>query len=192
LLDGSALDPLDFQIDVGGFSLTGSLSDVFKERMIRYRYARLRARDKVVSWIHHLVLNCVGAGGYPRRTLLAGLAGRSAKERKRVLYEYAPVEKGEEILVGLLERYWAGLREPLHFFPEISLPYAEACLAGKGFRAEALEQARRSWEDDRTEEGELSDLYYRLCFAKENPIDSAFEEVALEVLGPLLQSLIKQ
>jgi exodeoxyribonuclease V gamma subunit len=185
LLGGNGLDTLDFQIDVGAFSLAGSLSDVFKERMIRYRYARLKSKDKVVSWIHHLVLNSIGVDGYPRSTLLAGLT----EKRKRVFYEYAPVEEGKKILEGLLKRYWEGLKEPLHFFPEISWPYAKACFANKDLREGALEKARSTWEEDRTDEGELKDLYYRLCFAKEDPIDSAFEDIAVEVFGPLLKCL---
>jgi len=185
LIGENALETLDFQIDVGGFSLTGSLKDVFRERMIRYRYARLKGKDRVVSWIHHLVLNSVRAEGYPRHTLLAGLT----KERKRAFYDYAPVEQGETILEGLLRRYGEGLRAPLHFFPELSWSYAEARLSKKKPREWALEQAREAWEGDGWNEGERADVYHRLCFPKASPIDSAFEEIALEVFEPLLNSL---
>jgi len=189
LIGENALETLDFQIDVGGFSLTGALKDVFKEKMMRYRYARLKGKDRVVSWIHHLVLNCIRAEGYPRHTVLAGLAGKSAKDRKRVLYDYSPVDRGEEILEGLLQRYWEGLRAPLHFFTEISWPYAEARLSNNKPRDWALEQARKAWEGDEWTEGEGSDLYHQLCFAKASPIDSAFEEIAVEVFEPLLKVL---
>ncbi len=189
LLGENALETLDFQIDVGGFSLTGSLDRVFKERMVRYRYARLKGKDIMVSWIYHLVLNGVRAEGYPRHTLLAGLAGKSGKERKRLFYEYAPVDEAEEILEGLLKRYWEGLREPLHFFPESSWHYAEACFAkGKPLDA-ALEQARKTWEGTEWNRGEVQDPYYQLCFGKKDPIDSAFEEIAVEVFEPLFKYL---
>jgi len=189
LIGENALETLDFQIDVGGFSLTGALKDVFEQRMVRYRYARLKGKDILVNWIHHLVLNCVRAGEYPRQTLLVGLAGKSAKDRKRVVYDYSPLDGGEEILEGLLKRYWEGLRAPLHFFTEISWPYAEARLSDKKPRDRALEQARKAWEGDRWNEGERSDPHHRLCFAKAAPIDSAFEEIALEVFEPLLKVL---
>jgi exodeoxyribonuclease V gamma subunit len=192
LTGGDAIETQDFRIDVGGFSLTGSLDHVFREKMIRYHYARLKGKDVVVSWIHHLVLNCATAEGHPRRTLLAGLAGKNARGRKRVLYEYAPVEKGEEILEGLLKRYWEGLREPLHFFPELSWPYAEACLAKKKPREGALEQARKAWEGTEWSRGESKDPYHRLCFGRKDPIDSAFEEIAVEIFGPLLKHLKKE
>jgi exonuclease V gamma subunit len=134
------------------------------------------------------VLNSVGVDGYPRRTLLAGLT----KERKRVFYEYAPVEGGKSILEELLKRYWEGLKEPLHLFPEISWPYAEACLTNKKPREWALEQARKAWEGDGWNEREAADLYHKLCFAKETPIDSGFEDITLEVFELLLKYLEKK
>jgi exodeoxyribonuclease V gamma subunit len=192
LTGGESGEKRDFRIQIGDFSLTGSLDHVFKESMIRYRYARLKGKDMVVSWIYHLLLNCAGAGGYPRRTLLAGLAGKSARERKRVLCEYAPVEKGEEILEGLLKRYWEGLSEPLHFFPEISLSYAEACLTKKKPREGALEQARKTWKGTEWSRGESEDPYHQLCFGNEDPIDFAFEKIAMEIVEPLLKHVKKE
>ena len=192
LTGGDAIETQDFRIDVGGFSLTGSLDHVFREKMIRYRYARLKGKDVVVSWIHHLVLNCATAEGHPRRTLLASLAGKNARGRKRVLYEYAPVEKGEEILEGLLKRYWEGLRLPLHFFPEISWPYAEACLTKQKPQEGALEQARRTWEGTEWSRGESEDPYHQLCFRNADPFDFAFEKIAVEIFEPLLKYLKKE
>jgi exodeoxyribonuclease V gamma subunit len=192
LIGGNVVEARDFRIDVGGFSLTGSLDHVFTDAMIRYRYARLKGKDMVVSWIHHLALNCVLLRGYPRRTLLAGLTGKSAKERKRVLYEYAPVEKAQKILEDLLKLYLKGLREPLHFFPETAWQYAEACLAKRKSREVALEQAHKTWEESEWSRGESQDPYYQLCFGKEDPIDLAFEEIAMEIFEPLLKHLKRE
>ena len=189
LLGKNALETLDFQMDVGGFTLTGSLDHVFKENMVRFRYARLKGKDLIVTWIYHLVLNCVRAEGYPRQTLLAGLTGKSSTERKRLFYEYAPLDEGEEILEGLLKQYWEGLREPLHFFPESSWEYAEARLTRERPLEAALERARKAWAGSEWNRGEVDDPHYQLCFGKEDPIDSAFEEIAVEVFEPLLKCL---
>jgi len=191
-LSKNALETLEFRIDVGGFSLTGSLDHVFKDKMVRFRYARLKGKDMVVSWIYHLMLNSVRAKGYPRHTLLAGLTGKGGRERKRLFYEYAPVDEGKEILERLLTRYWEGLKEPLHFFPESSWEYAGLRLA-KGKPAEvALEQVRKAWEGDEWNRGEVEDPYYQLCFGKKDPIDKAFEKIAVELFEPLLKYLIKE
>jgi exodeoxyribonuclease V gamma subunit len=187
LLGGGALDPLDFRVDLGGFSLTGSLDRVFKDRMVRYRYARLKGRDLVAAWIHHLALNCVRAEGYPRRTLLAGLTGKSSENRKRVFYEYEPVEEGERILEALLKLYYEGLREPLHFFRNV----VALCRARMRKPRAALEQARRKWEGNEWNRGESKDPHYELCFGKAVPIDPAFAEIAAEVFEPLLKCIKK-
>jgi exodeoxyribonuclease V gamma subunit len=117
------LEALSFEIGVGRFTLMGSLDHVFAQKMLRYRCARIRARDLIMNWIRHLALNVVGAPGYPRRSLLAGLS--PDKKGDFLLYEYAPLEGGEEILERLLERYWDGLRDPLRFFPESSWAYGK-------------------------------------------------------------------
>jgi exodeoxyribonuclease V gamma subunit len=189
LIRKDTLETLEFRIKVGEFSLTGSLDHVFKDKMVRFRYARLKGKDMVVSWIYHLVLNDVRAEGYPRHTLLAGLTGKGGKERKRLFYEYAPVEEGKEILEGLLKRYWEGLQEPLHFFPESSWEYAGLRLAKEKPAEAALEQVRKAWEGNEWKRGEREDPYYQLCYGKKDPIDTAFEEIAMEVFEPLLKYL---
>jgi exodeoxyribonuclease V gamma subunit len=155
--------------------------------MMRYRYARIRARDIVTNWIRHLALNVVGASGYPRRSLLAGLS----HDRKRdfFLYEYAPLEGGEEILEELLERYWDGLRAPLHFFPKSSWVYGKRKLQDARPEANALKEARAAWEGNDFTMGEKQDLHYQLCFRHQDPIDSEFRQIAEEVFTPMLKHL---
>lgn len=189
LLGGNALETLEFRIDAGGFSLTGSLDHVFEDGMVRYRYARLKGKDMVVSWIHHLALNIVAAEGYPRRTLLAGLGGTDGRERKRLFYEYEPVDGAKEILEGLLRRYGEGLKEPLHFFPESSWEYATLRLAKEKPAEAALQKARHTWQGDEWHRGEGQDPSYQLCFRRKDPIDAAFEEISEEVFAPLMKHL---
>ena len=189
LIGERAFEPLDFELDVGAFSLTGSLDHVFRDRMIRYRYARIKGRDLVVNWIHHLALNCVRPAGCPGHTLLAGLSGKSRKARKRLFYEYAAVEEAEAILEGLLKRYWEGLRSPLHFFPESSWNYSELRLAKEKSTEAALDQARRTWEGGEWSRGEMKDPYYQLCFRDKDTMDDLFEQIAVEVFEPMLKHL---
>jgi exodeoxyribonuclease V gamma subunit len=182
-------EPLGFEIDVGPFSLTGSLDHVFKDRMIRYRYSRIKGKDLIVGWIHHLVLNCVGTEGSPRHTLLAGLSGKGGKTRKRLFHEYSPIDKGQVILEGLLQRYWEGLKRPMHFFPESSWKYATLRLSQEKTPELALDQARKTWEGNEWGRGEMEDFYYQRCFRDKDPMDEQFEEIAVEVFEPLLEHL---
>ena len=183
-----ALEALEFQIDVGIFSVMGSLEHMFKDRAIHYRYAGLKGRDLIVAWIHHLLLNAVRPAGFPRYTLVAGLSPKSGKEREGLYYEFEPVEDAETILEGLLNRYWEGLKSPLHFFPESSWAYAQERVSKKKPSEASLERARKVWEGG-WNRGEAQDLSYQLCFGTGDPLNSAFESLAEEIFGPLLKSL---
>jgi exodeoxyribonuclease V gamma subunit len=85
------------------------------------------------------------------------------------------VDEGKEILEDLLKRYWEGLKEPLHFFPESSWEYAKLRFAKETPAQVALEQGRKVWEGTEWSRGEIDDPYYQLCFGKRS-IDTAFEE----------------
>lgn len=184
-----AREPMSFQLDLGSFSLAGQLDRVFMDRMIRYRYARMKGKDLIAGWIHHLVLNCVGTEGFPRHTVLAGLSGKSGADREGLFYECTPVDEGKVILEGLLERYWEGLKRPLHFFPESSWKYAELALLREKSREAALDQARKTWEGTEWGRGEMEDPYWELCFRGNDPTDASFEEIALEIFEPIFESL---
>ncbi len=99
------------------------------------------------------------------------------------------MDEGEEILEGLLKRYWEGLKDPLHFFPESSWRYAALRLEKEKPAEVALEQVRKTWEGTERSRGEIEDPYYQLCFGKKDPMDSAFQEIAVEVFEPLLKHL---
>ncbi len=68
--DGMPLAPLDIALELGGFRLTGRLDRIWPDRMIRYRCAKIKAKDHIRGWIEHLLLNAARAEGYPRETLL--------------------------------------------------------------------------------------------------------------------------
>jgi hypothetical protein len=58
----------------------------------------------------------------------------------------------------------------------------------------ALDQARQTWapwEGNEKNRGDSKDPYYQLCFGKQDPLDSAFEEIAAEIFEPLLKHLKK-
>ena len=166
------LDPLDFELEVGEFRLTGRLDHILTERMIRYRYAKLKAKDQIGAWLEHLVLNEINREGYPRETLLM-MAGGSKTFRQ--------VENAKDILRTILECYWHGLTVPLRFFPSSAMEYAHK-------QEWRLDKARKKWTDGYNNvQGEGNDPYYRICFSQSDPFNSEFERIARTLLGPLLQ-----
>ena len=90
----------------------------------------------------------------------------------------------------LLQFYWAGLRQPLPFFPRSSLAFTRAAQKdGK----DPIEAARGEWSHDSDfgPAGEEDDEWFQQCFGHGEPFDARFEQVALAVFEPLLACLKK-
>jgi len=167
LIAGEArLDPLDFDHRLAGFRISGRLDGLLTGRLLRYRCARLAARDRIRLWIKHLLLNLLAEDGYPSTSTLVMIDGR---------FGLQPVSDPESCLKPLLERYWDGLKRPLRFFPRSSLAY---------LKAGRIEDAERVWNAEHFPES--ADPSYRLCFGEMNPLDDEFCRIAEEVFGPCL------
>jgi exodeoxyribonuclease V gamma subunit len=176
------LAPLEVDLSISGFRLTGRIDAIYPEKMIRFRYAKIKPKDRLRTWIHHLVLNCLRPLGYPRTSMVAGL-----DKDKWAAWEYVPFDNAEGILERLLNKYWEGLTRPVHFFPESSWQYAQLVLEKERPAGDALQKALWTWTGDDFNRGEVEDLYYRLCFRNMDPLDSEFEETAIEAFGPIME-----
>lgn len=169
--DSGPLAPVDIELELGGFRLTGRLDRIWTERMIRYRCARIKAKDRIRSWIEHLLLNASRAVGYPRESLLFMADGAIT---------FGRVENAAGILQTILALYWEGLMKPLRFFPASAMAYAHK-------QEWDLERARKRWAGGYNFPGEGEDPYYRLSFGQIDPFNAEFERVARTLLEPLLQ-----
>jgi exodeoxyribonuclease V gamma subunit len=189
LRSAGELDPLHVDLSLSGFRLMGKLKGLFPGRMLRYRYSRLKARDYIRAWIHHLFLNCHRAPGYPGMTVVAGLDPNEKERLSWSSWEYEPLENSPEILSNLLEKYWAGLKMPLPLFPESSWAYASATLKQSRPPQEGLVRARRTYEGTDFSRGEGEDPYYGVCFRDKDPMNGAFVKIAEEVFAPILEHM---
>ncbi|HQJ08328.1 MAG TPA: exodeoxyribonuclease V subunit gamma, partial [Deltaproteobacteria bacterium] len=165
-----------FELTLGPFTLTGSLNTYGTARIVRYRPARMRASDLFSAWIHHLVLCSVSARPDAETCCIA----------RDGTIEFRPAESCRDILAVILKYYWQGLTHPLPFFPETSLKYAGTGKRGGDSREERLKRAAAAWEGNRSSRGDSEDLSCRICFQGKNPLDEEFEEVAMDLLTPLL------
>jgi len=163
------LEPLPLSLQLGAFRLSGALVDIRRERLLRYRCARLRARDRLALWIEHLALCCAEAHGYPRESLLIC--------RDSTL-SLPPVEDAARLLGELLEIYGNGLQRPLPFFPETSY----------GFVSKGQQEAERCWYGAPSGrlKPESCDPAFTLCFGRHDPLDDNFTALAERIYGPLL------
>ena len=165
------LIPLDFELNLGDFRLTGRLDRIWQDHLVRYRCAKMKAKDRMRTWLEHLVLNAVNQEGYPCESLLL-MTDSSIK--------YGPVENAAVILQTILDLYWDGLTVPLRFFPASSMEYAKK-------QEWRLERARARWEEGYNYPGEGDDPYFKLCFGQVDPFNADFERVSRALLEPLLQ-----
>jgi exodeoxyribonuclease V gamma subunit len=179
------LEPLDVDLHLSHFQLTGRILPVYAEGWVHYRYARLKPGDFLYAWIHHLALNSLGKRGYPRKSILAGLNPKG-KERAWQAWQFVPMDHAHRMLEDLLEHYWNGLVRPLHFFPDSSWVYATATLLQHKNAKEALMRAGKTWQGSDFAGGECEDEAYALCFADQDPLDSEFESISRAILEPLL------
>jgi len=173
---GEPLPPLDIDLKLPGGRLTGRIGSLRSDRLLLYRYTKLKAKDQLRLWVEHLALNAAAPPGYPRQASF--LASDTA-------VQLPPVEGSRELLAGLLALYRKGMSSPVRFFPATSLEYAKKARDPKK-EGKALSDARVKWHGRDSYPGESDDRHYRRCFGDEEPLDAEFMATALEVWGPFL------
>jgi exodeoxyribonuclease V gamma subunit len=181
-LGDQPLEPIEIDIHLDEFRLTGRIEGLFPERLVRHRYARIKPGDHLKTWIYHLALNSIDRDRHPRISLLTGLSPDHVWEA----WIFSPVENSTTILRELLEIYRTGLTRPLHFFPESSWVFAQETLGKKGSPDKAVLKARNLWKGSAYHRGECEDAYYQLCFRNIEPTNGEFQRLAEEIFGPLL------
>jgi exodeoxyribonuclease V gamma subunit len=150
---------------------------------LRARCAALKAKDLVAAWIEHLLVNLVSPG-----------TATQLVDRDGVLYLFrAPseIEITKSLVEDLLARYWSGLTQPLNFFPQTSLAYAEAALkAGERARwsDDGLRAALRAWQpnDFSNSTKDSEDPWNVLVYGERLPFDDRFRDTAIAFFEPLI------
>lgn len=177
--------PFRFDLQISDFRLFGEIDAVYPGRMVMFRHAFVKPKDRIKVWIHHLVLNHAGRlKNAPEENLpdISLVAGKDA------IWEFPPVGNARAILESLLQKYWAGLRTPLKFFPDASWAYAEGILEKNRSPGDALAGASDMWYGSDFKRGEIEDHYFKRCFEWSDPLDSEFESAALDVFKPIIQN----
>ncbi len=182
LLAAAAPTPVDIDLAIGKFRLTGRLTRFGRAGLLHYRCADLKPKDWLQVWIEHLALCAVRPANLVGRTVLIG------NDETGTL---RPVENAVQVLRELLDQYWAGLRSPLKFFPKSSWKFVENKTSTRS-RTPPRDAARGVWTGGEFADGERDGAGVQLCFRNQDPIDDEFERVTLAVLGPLFAHLEKE
>ena len=177
LMQASEPSFLDVDIHLGGCHIFGRIGEFFPSGLAHYRYARVRAKDHLRLWLHHLIGNLHMSGD---NTLTSYLCGRDEQ------WIYPPVEDAQENLEQIIMLYLRGLQSPIPLFPDTSLEYARILAERNGSEEVALRAARKLWEGSPYRRGESEDQYFKVCFGDTNPLDETFTEVSQYIFSPLL------
>jgi exodeoxyribonuclease V gamma subunit len=172
--------PIEVDFEIGDFHIRGRISEVSEAGCVQLRYARLRAKDLLKSWIYHLI--CCHAEP-------ADYQGTSFLICKDAAVQFSRVTDCGPILQDLLGLFHQGLVRPIQFFPNASYEYAEHLLNKAASELAALNKAKRKWLGSQFSNyatGESNDPYYDLCFRQSEPLDEVFEDIAVRVFSPLL------
>lgn len=170
------LPPLDLELRLTEGTVVGRIGALRCDRLIHYRYTKLKAKDLLRIWVEHLALNCAGEAGYPEESIFVASDATITLPR---------LEKSCEILERLVALYQKGMAFPIRFFPETSLEFAKKSLDPKKAH-KALSDARGKWYGSDHFPGEGSDDHIKGVFGDEEPLDEEFASMALEIWGPLL------
>jgi exodeoxyribonuclease V gamma subunit len=172
------LEASDVDLNIADFRICDRVTDGYENGLCKVIYAKSKPKYLINTWIYHLFV-CV---------LLQDADGvRSLLICKDAAWEFTTVSNAPDILKNLLEFYWKGMSEPLHFFPESSFEYAGGILRKHRTPQEALAAGRRKWKGSEFSRGESTDPYFDLCFGKNDPLDEDFEKTSMNIFEPLLK-----
>ena len=170
---------IDIQGGLDDFQFSGRVSGVYGDTLVRYRFARIKAAERLRVWIELAIMRAFLGHKAPSRSVVIGIDAE---------WECQAHPDSGKILNELLQLYWQGLTEPLVFFPETSLAFARALKRNPDKPDRAWDAARRTWEPDEFGRSEAEDPYNELCFKDIDPLNEDFEQLALQVFEPILES----
>jgi exodeoxyribonuclease V gamma subunit len=177
--DSVKLPPLDIDLPIDDFRVTGRLENIWKSTLVGYECVEKdKARHHLDVWIDHIALNCARKPQYPQGSVFVRIGSA---------WFFNPVEDAKAEMKKLLSYFLKGMAEPLRFFPQSSSKYAERFVRGRG-QDDSLQAARNDWEGSDFSRGEKEDPYFKLCFDRVDPLDDTFTSIALDVFGPLMRS----
>jgi exodeoxyribonuclease V gamma subunit len=174
-LGGDARTTLAVDLRISEFSLTGVIESIYGGRLVLFRCAKIKPKDRMRAWINHLAKCAVEKSRAVESMLIA--------EDESVVF--LPVKNADELLGSLLGIYLCGLLEPLPFFPVSAFAYAST-------ENSPMEKAAKKWNGSDWEKGERDEAYCAFCFAGKEPLDDKFAALAMEIFGPMLRNESKK
>jgi exodeoxyribonuclease V gamma subunit len=141
---------------------------------LRYRFGKLRSKDRLALWLQHVCLCLAEPDPQARESVLVC---------SDATLRLKPPPDARAVLESVLDLYRQGLERPLHFFPESSLEYVNK-RRGAADERRALAAARSRWEGNDFQAGEGEDPYFQRCFEGIDPLDTEFKSLSRRLYDP--------
>jgi exodeoxyribonuclease V gamma subunit len=147
LRQGRDPEALDVSLDLGaGRLLTGTVSDVYGERLVLANFSRVGPKHWLDAWVPLLAL----CATRPTRGFSAGVVGRGEKGRRGEpdvpvgRARWGPVAEAADLLADLVAVYDAGMAEPLPLPLRSCFAWADKRRSPEAARRRAAEYKWRS------------------------------------------------
>jgi len=165
-----ALPPCPISFTAGSLMLDGILEGICAAGCWRVRHGRIRAEDRLMLWLDHLLLHIAAPAGVPMESVLIAPEGEM---------RLGPLDDAAGVLNDLLDLYASRL--PPMLFPETAWTFVST---GKWERA---------WRGDEYHDipGERDDPYVRLALrdGEGAPPGKSFQDLAMRVFLPIQKAL---
>ena len=178
---GEQLESSSYDQTFDGMRLVGELNGLYPQGLLRHRCASIKPKDRLSTWIHHLAL-CSVTNKSDADATRSHLLGNSTGDRT-----YNFVADSRQHLTELLKLFQAGQLKPLPFFPKAAFGYREEVSKSKPVE-KCLDKARSEWLGSERSIGECKDADFDYCFGRVDPIGDEFEQLAEQIVSPLLKS----
>ena len=175
---GLQAQQLSIDYELGRFSINGMIPEIYGDTCVYARYTRFNPGDLIRVWIYHLI----------RSSTAPKTPANSWYVARDTTIELLPLKDSESILLSLLDLFWQGLSDTIHFFPFVSHAYAKQVVQQAVKPEKALQAVQNKWNND-FGWSESENSYISLCFKNKNPLDDRFEDLAISVYGPILKNI---
>lgn len=127
-----------------GRRIAGTVPGLVGDSVLTVTYSSVRAKQRLRSWIHSLVL---AAAGTPYESHVVGRERRYRRSyRLHVTHGGHDVDRAMKLLDQLLDLRERGLREPIPLPPKTAYAWAAKYLEGRADERAAFVSARKEWE----------------------------------------------
>ncbi len=166
------LPPVEVNISSHDIALLGWVKHLTVNGLLFYRPAKITAKDRLVAWVHHVVMAAIGRAV---KTQHIGLTES---------FEYLPLSQAvaKTLIDQWVDFYLRGLKQPLPFFIKSSEQWAksgELKEVVKTFNGSSFNQIP----------GEGDDLYIQRVFVDVNTLPVEFNQLAELIFKPLLAAM---